>query len=433
VALPLSSSEEIGTRQSLRAFRAGYWFGGFNGLTWMMGLGTPMVLLIEQLGGSTFQVGLAASFVLLLFPVQVLATAALATLGFRRQMVLAWSARALFLLVPLALAWLAPEEPAAWMPGAVVASVFGFCAFRAMGVAAHIPWFAAILPDELRGRFFATDASITSSVGVATLLCCAGLFAQLPTYRAFQAAYGIAVTGSALAVWNLLRLPAGPKPRESPFRHMAPEVVRLSTRPGLFRQYLVVSLLWLLATLPVPAFAAYYLKVAAGVPSSAILAYTAVQFVGQLAGAWSIRHWIDRVAIRRFFQLASGVVILVSLLWLGILSGDGAGIAALWLVYALFGVAIGLSQAAHFTYLPELSVPEKRPVTIAIFGAVVGVLSGLAPTLWGLALRSGAGAPGIDEPTFALFFAAAIAMCALGIWLLNSLPEVRSSLSAGRH
>ena len=125
-------------------------------------------------------------------------------------------------------------------------------------------------------------------------------------------------------------------------------------------------------------------------------------------------------------------MILVSLLWLGILSGDGAGISVLWLVYALFGVAIGLSQAAHFTYLPELSVPEKRPVTIAIFGAVVGVLSGLAPTLWGLALRSGAGAPGIDEPTFALFFAAAIAMCALGIWLLNSLPEVRPSFSEGR-
>jgi MFS family permease len=427
-----TSPDEIGAPRSLHAFRAGYWFGGFNGLTWMMGLGTPMVLLTEQLGGSTFQVGLAVSFVLLLFPVQVLATAALPRLGFQRQMVLAWSARALFLLVPLALALLAPEEPSAWMPSAVVGSVFGFCAFRAVGVAAHIPWFAAILPDELRGRFFATDNAITSVVGVVALLVCAGLFAQLPAYRAFQAAYCIAVTGSALAVWNLLRLPAGPKPPESPLRHMGPEAVRLSARPGLFRQYLVISLLWLLATLPIPAFAAYYLKAATEVPSSEILAYTAVQFVGQIAGAWSIRHWIDRIAIRRFFQLASGVVIVVSLLWLGILSGDGRGTSVLWLVYGLFGVAIGLSQAAHFTYLPELAVPEKRPVTIAIFGAVVGVLSALAPILWGLALRGGSGAPGIDQPTFALFFATAIAMCALGIWLLNSLPEVRPSVSGGR-
>jgi ketosteroid isomerase-like protein len=28
----------------LRPFRAGYFFGGFNGLTWMMTFGTPMVL-----------------------------------------------------------------------------------------------------------------------------------------------------------------------------------------------------------------------------------------------------------------------------------------------------------------------------------------------------------------------------------------------------
>ena len=62
---------------SLRPFRAGYWFGGFNGLTWMMSLGTPMVLLIEHLGGSTIQVGMASSFVFLLLPVQVLATSTL--------------------------------------------------------------------------------------------------------------------------------------------------------------------------------------------------------------------------------------------------------------------------------------------------------------------------------------------------------------------
>ena len=101
---------------SLRPFRAGYWFGGFNGLTWMMGLGTPMVLLTEQLGGSAFQVGLASSFIVLLFPIQVVATAALPRFGYQRQMVFGWSCRAFFLGVPLSLAWLAPENPSAWMP-----------------------------------------------------------------------------------------------------------------------------------------------------------------------------------------------------------------------------------------------------------------------------------------------------------------------------
>ena len=45
----------------LRPYFAGFWFGGFNGLTWMIGLGTPLVLLAQQLGATTFQVGLASS------------------------------------------------------------------------------------------------------------------------------------------------------------------------------------------------------------------------------------------------------------------------------------------------------------------------------------------------------------------------------------
>ncbi len=410
----------------LRPYRAGYWFGGFNGLTWMMGLGTPMVLLTEQLGGSTFQVGLASSFVLLLFPIQVLATAALPRFGYQRQMVFGWSVRALFLLVPLSLAWMAPDEPAPWMPNAVVASVFGLCTFRAFGVAAHIPWFAAILPIESRGRFFATDNAITSTVGVAALFGCAALFARLPTYDAFRAAYCIAVIGSTLAVVNLLRLPPGPAAPRSPMAQMAGHTIRLCFESGLFRQYLIVSLLWLVATAPIPAFAAYYLKVEVGIESSRILAFTGVQFVGQIVGAWSIRQWIDRLSIRRFFQMASAVVIVVALLWLGILSGDGRFAVVLWFTYLLFGVAVGLSQAAHFTFLPELSEPDMRPVTIAIFGAVTGLLSGLAPMLWGLGLRSSGATPGIDLEIFAIFFAATIVMSAAGIALLNLLPDTRS-------
>ena len=415
---------------SLAAFRAGYWFGGFNGLTWMMGLGTPMVLLVEQLGASTLQVGLATSFVLLLYPLQIVATALLPRLGFRRQMVLAWTARALFLLVPLWLAWLAPEDPAPWMPGVLVASVFGFCFFRAFGVAAHIPWFAAVLPDALRGRFFATDSAITSAVGVATLLTCAVIFARLPTYDAFRTAYVIAVLGSTFAVVNLLRLPAGPRPPDAPVGRMLRDTRTLSLGPGLFRQYLVVSLFWLVATVPIPGFAAYYLKVETDVSSSAILAFGAAQFVGQIAGSSSIRHLIDRFPIRWFFQTASGFAIVVCLLWLTALESGSASMPLFVGAYVIFGVGVGMSQAAHFTYLPELAPAETRPVTVATFGAVSGMLSGLAPILWGIALRTGGSAPGVHLDRFAVFFWIGIALSTVGIALLHRLPDRRASVAA---
>ncbi len=418
-----------GSPPPLARFRAAYWFGGFNGLTWMIGLGTPMVLLLERLGASAFQVGLAGSFVLLLYPIQVVATALLPRFGFRRQMVLAWTSRALFLLVPLGFAWAAPASPAPWMANAVVISVFAFCFCRAFGVAAHIPWMAAILPGALRGRFFATDNAITSVVGVVTLLFCALLFAELPGYQAFAAVYCLAVVGSTMAVVNLLRLPAGPVPPASPIRHMLRDTATLTLRPGLFRRYLVVGLLWLVVSLPIPVFAAYYLKTETDVGSSEILAFEATRFIGQIASAWGIRHRLDRISIRRFFQLASLLAIVVCGIWLVAITRASPPVWLFWLAYLLFGVAIGSSQAAHFTYLPELAPPERQPVTIAIYGAVTGILGGLSPIVWGRVLRTGGATPGLDLERFAGFFLVGIGLSLLAIVWLQTLPDGRSGVS----
>ena len=412
----------------LRPFRAAYRFGGFNGLTWMTSLGTPMVLLLEQLGASAFQVGLASSFVFTLYPLQVLATASLPRLGFRRQMVLAWSVRGLFLLVPLAIAFHAPDPPADWMANAVVLSVFGFCVCRAFGVVAQLPWFASVLPDEVRGRYFATEAAITSSVGVVTLLTCAGLFAVLPPWRAFAAIYGIGIFGAFAAVWNLSRIPAGPQPPPSPVREMGGEVLRLCLGPGLFRQYLVLTGVAAVVGSSFSAFAIYYLKSEAGIASSDILGFTAAQFGGQIVGTWAMRRWIDRVLIRRFFQLAQAILALVFAYWLGIVSGHTGWLAAVPLAFAVAGIALGISNAAHFTFVPELAPAEKRPVALAIFGAAAGILQGVAPMLWGLLLRAPGDAPGVDPTAFAVFFTAGIALCAVAFWLLQGLPDVRRTM-----
>ena len=89
---------------SLRPFRPGLMFGFFNAMTWQVALGTPMVLFAERLGASAFAVGLAYSFVFVLTPVQVLATALLPKYGYKRMMLSGWGLRSLFLLPPVALA-----------------------------------------------------------------------------------------------------------------------------------------------------------------------------------------------------------------------------------------------------------------------------------------------------------------------------------------
>jgi hypothetical protein len=393
----------------------------------MIGLGTPMVLFAEALGASALQVGLASSFLYLVLPVQVLATASLARLGYKRQMVMGWWIRALFLLVPLGLALYAPQRPAPWMADLFVGSVLGFCLLRAFGTAAHLPWMAAILPVAVRGRFFATDHALTSGLGVGTLLLCAALFARFPGWTAFALVYGLALTGSVLAVSSLLRLPSAPPPAPVALRSLPGKALALCSRPGLFRFYLGLTLLGWSANAALAPFVAYYLKVEAGVPEQRILVYTAAQFAGQIAASASIRAAIDRVPLRRFFQLASLAFVGVALFWLAVVEGAPVHAFLLPVAYFVFGGAAGVGNAAHNTLLPELSEPEQRPVSIAVFTSILGVVAGLAPIAWGLVLKQAGPGPGLRLDRFAVYFGVAAAANALLVALYQRMPERRTA------
>ena len=56
---------------------------------------------------TTFQIGLTSSFLFLLLPVQLFAIQTLERLGYKRQMILGWLLRAVFLAVPMGLVWAA--------------------------------------------------------------------------------------------------------------------------------------------------------------------------------------------------------------------------------------------------------------------------------------------------------------------------------------
>ena len=424
--------------RGLRPYYAGFWFGGFNGLTWMIGLGTPMVLLAEKLGATAFQIGLTSSFLFLLLPVQLLAITLLRRLGFKRQMVIGWLLRALFLGVPLALAWAAPSTPRPWMASALVASIFGFCFFRAFGAVAHIPWFSGFLPASLRGRFFTTDHAITSVVGVITLLSSAALFESFPGYGAFRILYGVALAGSLAAVWNLTRLPDGNAPEAVPLASLGGEARRLCLRPGLFRHYLGLSLLGSVVMYSFAAFTVYYLKSEREFSASSIMLFSAAQFAGQIVGTSSIRHRIDRLPIGRFFQLASLLFAAVDVFWLALVSGrilvTGTNVTfvALAASYFAFGAAAAIWNSTHFTYLPELSSEDKRPTAVAIYTAVQGVFAGLAPIAWGVLLKQDGGELGIDAPIFMLYFATGLGLSLALIVLYARLPETRAGIPAAR-
>ncbi|MGF1449810.1 MAG: MFS transporter [Opitutales bacterium] len=391
-------------------FRYNYLFSVFNGMTWLIALGAPMVLLAESLGATPAQVNLCYNFVFLLLPVQVLATTLTPHLGFKRQMMLAWGARAFCLLVPLGIALSSPSAPApGWMLWALIGSIFMFTLLRSLGTPVVLPWLQAMLPDGQRGRFFTTDQSFTALAGVGILLICAWLAQTLQgSYAAFAWQYGLALTGGLGALYCLRFWPDAPKPQMMPARSVLRELPRAVGAELPVRQILALMVVAGFVGSSFIPLTTYYLKVEAKLSTAMILVYSALQYVGVIGGSWVLRNLLDRFGSKPFFQLSLAAGLLLDIYWL-VLVVSGSGTLLWFLPLAFVWAGVGGSQWAASTtrYLAQLGNYENRAILIAGITATAGVGNACFAYLWGLVVKSedAVGQVGLDATWFAAFFA----------------------------
>ncbi len=413
------------TDPELAPFRPGFVFGFFNALTWQIGIGTPMVLFAEQLGGTPFQVGLAYSFVFILTPIQVLSTALLPRFGYKRVMLGGWGARSLFLGLPVLLALLAPRMgPQAWMVQALVGSVFFFCFFRSIGAAAIIPWLYSILPERARGRYFARDQFISSIAGVGMLVASASLFALLPIYTALLIQYGVALLGSTLSFFSLKQLPDAPNPAAISLRTVLRDTPRHLFAPSPFRRYLWLAVWHAVATTSIPPFAAYFLKVGPGLAASQIMLFEVCRYAGVIVASWIIARRIDTTGSRAFFLTALGLYAMVAAYWWIFLRIESDVISGIFMIYFVLGLGAACWTIANLHYLPKVTPPEHRTLMVSIQGAATSFLGGCSPIIWGFFLKASnnAGGAAINETVFQVFFICVFISAAVLSSLMVNLP-----------
>ena len=386
----------------------------------MIALGTPMVLLAGELGASTFEVGIAYASVFIVLPMQILATAALPRFGYKWQMIFGWSSRAVFLFIPLSLSLLAPEQPERWMVLAMVGSVVLFAFFRSLGSCATWPWMYVLIPDKVRGRYFATDQVLTGISGVMTLLICAFLFFKLPAYEAYTWQYGISLAGSFLSVLFLVSIPDVPKPESTSVGSIFREMPTWTFRPGKFRQYLAFMLGSNLVVTSISPFTVYYLKVEESFTFESILILSAIQYTGSILASLWIRKRIDQSGPVTAFRIGFlGLALLMSY-WICIVAKVPHTLTFIHAAYFLFGASNAHWSAAHMKYLPSVCPDEKRALTVSIHSSVVGFLGGVTPILWGLILRSTGESAGVNTHAFFTFLGfAAVMMVCLAIYAGN--------------
>lgn len=389
----------------LQPYRGGLHFAFYNALNWQVATGTPTVLFMAYLGADSFQTGLVYGWTLLLTPVQVFATLLLPRLGFKRLTLAGWGARSWFLLVPLALSLLAPREPVSWVILTMVTAMFFYSLSRSVGAAAITTWLQALVPEPVRGRYWAWDQIMAGSAAVGTLVVTAGLFAFLPPAWAFFAQYLISITGAWMAVRCLRALPDIARPTVMSFAKIRADTPRHLFAPGPFRTYLWLAVAYYVVVTPIAPFGAYYLKATAGLSVSAIMAYTMLQYCGAIAGNWFMRSRIDRIGARPFFRLSFAFFVLIAAGWILCLHWPALTAVAMPGLYFLLGAGSGMFTAANVSYLAKIVPEHDRALPVSLHGAMTAFLGGLSPVVWGLFLKGDAGAA-VDATAFLLFFAA---------------------------
>ncbi|WP_414664191.1 hypothetical protein [Horticoccus sp. 23ND18S-11] len=389
----------------LAPFRPGLVFAFFNALAWQIGIGTPMVLFAEQLGATPFQVGLAYSFVFVLTPLQIVSTALLPRYGFKAVMLGGWRTRSFFLAVPALLTLVAARGEQPWMVQVLVWSVFFFCVFRSIGAASGTSWFYAILPEAVRGRYFASDQFVSAVAGVGTLLASAALFALLPVYPALLAQYVIALLGSTISYYSLKQLPDAERPKSISLRTVFRDTPRHLFKASHFRRYVWLSVAGAILVTPIPPFAAYYLKVGPKLATGQIMLFEVLRYSGVMVAAWVIRRRIDVTGARPFFLLALGLYALVGTYWWFYLENGFGGVGGIFVVYFLLGLSAATWAIANLKYLPQVVSAEERTLAVSVHGAVTACFGGISPVVWGLFLKSGEGVSrGINVEVFQWFF-----------------------------
>ena len=388
-----------------RVARPALVFSFFNALNWQIALGTPMVLLVEGLGGDAFQVGLCFAFVYLMTPIQVLSTSLLPRYGFKRMMLSGWGLRALFLLPCIALAYLGRDgHMAPWMRAAMIGSVFGFTFCRSLGSSAWLPWLYKLLPERERGRYFASEQMISSIAGVAVLVLCAILFKTLPRFEAFMVEYAVAFVGAGLSYLALQRMADTEKPAAISLREVVRATPGIFFRPSRYRAFLWAACWFGFATTAIPPFCIYFLRVEAHISPGDVVLFTTMQYTGVMLMSWLVRGELDRRGPRPFFFAATMVYAAVATFWLALLVFRFDASGYLPFVFLAIGLGYTLWAATYPSHLPSIVPEDNRPLVLAIYSASTAFCSGLGSVLWGLVLKTSGETPGMDLGWFLVFF-----------------------------
>ena len=416
----------------LRTGMSNAWrFAAFNGLSFQIVLGSPMILYAKSLNANATVLGIIAGMMPLMVVFQIPAAQYINRIGYKRFVLAGWGTRTLFtfgmVLVPLATPFLDGTTRLVLL----LALLFGFNLVRGISSCAWLPWITHLIPENYRGRYVSGDAAMANLGSFLTIIVSAACLGERPHPWQFAVIFAFSALMGVVSLMYLNRVPDVPISEE--IRSSSQPVPWLDIlRHPPFQRLLRFVMVWSLAYGGFTTFIVSFLKSETGLTEARVLFVTSVAFLGGLSSLWLLGHRLDHVGSKPILSLSLCVWLLILAGWIAVAGGGLTAhlplILTLQFLMGLFAALVGMANnRLAMAIIPAMG----RNHFFVIYSVFASVSLGLAPILWGLIIdligqRQG-WFLGLNWNHYTIFFALVLLVFGVALVLARKLHEPKAA------
>ncbi len=362
-----------------------HWFSLCNAVSFQIILGAPIILYAQSIGATSTVLGILAAFTPLMTVLQLPAAQFLGRYGYKRFVLMGWSLRTVFIflvtVVPLA-SFLDGTSKLA----IILASLFVFNLLRGISSAAWMPWIAALIPEEIRGRFLSLDQIFMHLGSLLALVASAIVMTGRVDPWEYALVFLISAIGATLSLSFIRRIP----------EVEASETVRNSSEPvpwrqiiayPPFRELLRFNVIFMAVIGSMGVFTVEYLRAYPRFDVSVVLYLSGISFIGALVSLPFVGRLVDQAGSK---PVMTGALCLFGATILGwFLVAAGVLPCSYWVIGTLnffAGVAGSNFNLANVRIIMATMPEMGRNHFFALFTVITSLGLGAAPVVWGVSL-----------------------------------------------
>ena len=406
-------------------------FAAFNGLSFQIVLGSPMILYAKTLHANATVLGIIAGMMPLMVIFQIPAAQYINRIGYKRFVLAGWGTRTLFtcgmVLVPLATTLLDGVTRLVLL----LALLGGFNLVRGISSCAWLPWITHLVPENFRGRYVSGDAAMANLGSFLTIIISAACLGTHPQPWQFGVIFAFSALMGVVSLMYLNRVPDVPISEEIRSSSQSVPWLEILRHPP-FQKLLRFVMVWSLAYGGFTTFTVAFLKTETGLAEAKVLYVTSVAFLGGLSSLWLLGHRLDHTGSKPILGLSLCAWLVILAGWIALAGGALPAslpvILSLQFFMGLFAALVGVANSRlAMAIIPAMG----RNHFFVLYSVFASVSLGVAPVLWGLIIdligNRQSEFLGLNWNHYTIFFTLVLLVFVAALVLARSLHEPKAA------